>query len=146
MFWLIRFILEWSVWLVFADKKRWREIFPVCILACMLAWITDASTHHYKLWEYDMGFISELSNSFGIYIVVTYLFIQWLPDRRFFMRMLAYWFIWTTVAISIEYIHLKTGHMTHHQWWTLWHSYIADWVIFWLFYQYHKVFQLAKLR
>jgi len=27
LFWYIRFALEWTIWLIFADKKRWRELF-----------------------------------------------------------------------------------------------------------------------
>jgi hypothetical protein len=28
-FWYIKFAIEWLVWLIFADKRRWRELFSV---------------------------------------------------------------------------------------------------------------------
>lgn len=33
LFYILVFTLSWIVWLVFADKDRWREILPVCIFA-----------------------------------------------------------------------------------------------------------------
>ena len=61
------------------------------------------------------------------------------------LRCFFHWFAWTALAISIEYIHVKTGHRAHYNVLTFWHSYISDWILFWLFYQYHKILQLEKL-
>jgi|GEM_PF-655146 hypothetical protein len=146
-YYYIRFAIEWIVWLTFADKKRWREILPVCFFASLFSAVTDTLVHHYPLWmfDYSISAIPELLDDFGIYIVVTYLFIQWLPSHHTLWRMLSYWFVWTSLAISIEFIHLKTGHMTYHQWWKIWYSYIADWILFWIFYQYYKAFKFEKL-
>ena len=52
-FWYIRFALEWTVWLVFADKKRWRELFPVGLMAGLCGATTDIFIPHCSLWKYD---------------------------------------------------------------------------------------------
>ena len=59
--------------------------------------------------------------------------------------MFGYWFLWTSICISIEWVFVVTKHMDHHNGWTFWHSYIADWFLFWVFYQFHKWFQLELL-
>ena len=136
----------WVFWFKFADKKRWREILPVCFFASFLNAVVDTITHHYDLWmyAYDISATPEILDDFGIYIVVTYLFIQWLPKDQTLRSMVLYWLMWTSIVITIEYIHVKTGHMTYHQWWTIYHSYVADWILFWIFYKYHKVFQNVR--
>lgn len=147
MFFIIRFILVWTVWFIFADKKRWRELFPVSIFAGYLGLITDMIIEEQlKLWEYQGEFkeFAEVSDDIGIYIVVTYLFIQWLPQCKTRASLL-YWFLWTSFAIAIEWIHIVTGHMEHHKWWNYGWSYACDWFLFWLFYQFHKIFRLKLL-
>jgi hypothetical protein len=146
-FWYIRFVIEWIVWLIFADKKRWRELFPVSFFASLLEATTDVITHHIPLWSYDgnCSFIPHLLNDWGLCIVLTYLFIQWLPQHQTLWKMLLHWSIWTTIAITIEWIHVKTGHMAYHNGWSLWISYGADWILFSMLYQFHKIFHLEKL-
>lgn len=148
LFWYIRFALEWSIWIIFADKKRWRELFPVGFLAGLYGTTTDVVTNYYPLWKYDgdISPIPRLLNTWGMYIVVVYLFIQYLPSNRSFGRMLAYWFLWTSIAVSIEKIHIITGHMTYHLWWNMYYSYLADWVLFSIFYFYYKIFKFERMR
>ena len=146
MFYIIWFIFAWIVWLVFSDKNRWREIFPVCIFAKTLALATDVLMFYYPLWEYiGPPYLIHLGEDLGIYPVVTYLFIQWLPNSRTAKNMIGYWLLWTTVAIAIELIFVSSGYLRYQQWWTIWHSYMADWFLYWLFYQFHKIFRLEKL-
>jgi len=147
MFWIIRFAAEWLVWLIFADKKRWREIFPVSLLATAYGATTDIIIDHYRLWQYDdqTSMLPALVNTWGIYVVVAYLFIQWLPTHKTFMRMCGYWFVWTGAMIIFEWFHFITGHITYPMWWTIYHSYFADWILFTIFYQYYKVFQFERL-
>lgn len=146
-FYFIRFAVVVAIWLIFADKRRWRELFPVSFFAGFLGASTDIVMPHYPLWIYDgnISSLPNLANDWELYLVTTYLFIQWLPSRRTWLRLLGYWFAWTAVAAGIEVIHLKTGHLVYHQWWTAWHSYLADWVLFWIFYQYHRLFRFYKL-
>jgi hypothetical protein len=149
-FFIGRFILFWTLWVIFADRKRWREIFPVSIFAGLVGSTTDNITQFYGFWEYYgqqglKSWVIKVMDDWGIYIVIVYLFIQWLPKQRAFGRMFGYWFIWTSLAISIEWIHVITNHMEHNNGWGFWHSYVSDWFLFWLFYQYHKVFKLERL-
>ena len=147
MFYLIWFVLSWVFWIVFSDKNRWREIFPVSIFAVCLDSIADIITSLYPLWNYDGNVIRILPyiDGPGIYIVVPYLFIQWLPKQQTLLHILKYFFIWTIFSLAFEIIHLKTGHMHYGLWWNIGWSYLADWILFFLFYQFHSIFQLTKL-
>lgn len=147
LFWYARFALEWSIWIIFADKKRWRELFPVSFMAGLYGTTSDIITYYYPLWKYD-GDISpmpRLINTWGIYIVVVYLFIQNIPARRTLGRMLGYWLFWTSISITIEKIHAIMGHITYPLWWNIYYSYLADWVLFSSFYLYYKLFNFEKL-
>lgn len=148
MFFTIRFILSWTLWILLADKSRWRGIFPACLLASYLGFLTDILMDYYLLWEYtgiENPVFIKFSANFEVFIIVTYLFIQWLPAKQTLGRMFWYWFIWTSITTSIEAIHVMSGHMHYHQWWSMWHSYFADWFLFWVFYKIHKVFRLEML-
>jgi len=141
-------VVSWVVWVIFADKKRWREIFPVSIFAAAIALVSDQIMDKgYKLWGYRGAhpLIATLFDDLGIYIVVTYLFIQWLPKNKSLLNLFKYILSWTVIAISIEYIHIASGYMEHYNWWTFWHSYTADWLLFILFYKFYKTFGFSRL-
>lgn len=71
MFYFAWFIFAWVVWLIFADKTRWREIFLVCIFAKTLALATDVLMFYYPLWEYvGPPQLVHLADDLGIYPVV----------------------------------------------------------------------------
>ena len=141
MFWTVRFVFFWLLWLIFADKKRWRELIPVCIFASLLGSLSDILIHYYPLWSYDNTMWAELSDDLSVYPVVVYLFIQWLPTNRSRWILLSYWFVWTLFAILIEIYHLKTGYMSYPTGeWNLLCSYVADWLLFWIFFRFHKSF------
>jgi hypothetical protein len=148
-FFYARSLVVWTCWLLFADKLRWREIFPVCFFASCLSLVADQLVDWcIPYWQYygsEPKIALNLLDAFDIYIVVTYLFIQWLPQRQTFFRMFSYWFAWTSFAIAIEYFHMITGHMAHYHGWSYLHSYIADWILFYIFYLYHKIFHFEKL-
>ena len=148
MFFIIRFIIVWIIWFIFADKKRWKELFPVAVFAGLLGSTTDNLMIYYKLWGYmDAGLptpILKMMDDWGIYLVVTYLFIQWLPKKKTFKNMILYWFIWTSTAVIVEVIHLETGHMEYQNFWNLGYSYISDWILFWIFYKLHGVITYKK--
>lgn len=119
---------------------------PVCVFAVCLAIATDELMHHYPLWEYlGSPFLYHLADDLAIYPVVVYLFIQGMPSKRTIRNMLYHWLVWTTLSITIELVYVHTGHMRYHQWWNTWHSYAADWILYWIFYYFHKVLQLEKL-
>lgn len=147
MFYFINFSLCWLCWLTFADKKRWRELFAVSLLALFTASLSEDLMHHYLLWEYlgGNGFVIGLLNSFGIYIVIPYLFIQWLPKELNLKNLLWYGLIWSVFALGIEWVYLFTKHMKYYKWWNLGFSFLADGFLFWVFYQFHKIFHLERL-
>lgn len=147
MFHLAVFVASWVVWILFSEKKRWRELLPVSFFASMLGCLTDMIMGCYPLWQYQDGhpMFIHLANDFGIFLVVTYLFIQWLPKKQTFWPMTAYWFIWTAFTISIELYYDWTGRLIYHQWWNIWFSYLADWSLFAIFYSYHRLFRFEKL-
>lgn len=149
MFYIIRFILAWVIWLIFADKRRWREMIPVCMFGSFLDLILTITGHYFPYWEYSNPdlhpIMTSLLDDFDVYPVVIYLFIQRLPEERSLRRMFFYWFIWAGVAIILEYIHVKSGNMVHLNGWTFWKSYVADWFLYWLIYQFYKILKLEKL-
>lgn len=52
MFWSIRLQYFWILWSIFADKTRWREMLPVCILASLLgALITGHMSYPTSEWS-----------------------------------------------------------------------------------------------
>lgn len=148
LFFIVRFILSWLVWLIFADKRRWRSLGLTGVFAALLGSVADIVTNRYPFWEYSDGInplFIDISDNFSIYIVATYLFIQWLPRSRAVARMFAYWFAWTTLTVTIEWLHLATGHMRYGLGWSLFHSYVADWILFGIFYLVYRIFRLEKL-
>lgn len=149
MFFIITFFFAWAVWLLLADKSRWRELFIVGIFASLLGITTDLIMEHYKLWDYystnTNPLIVHFFDDFSIYFVIPYLFIQWLPKKRNILNLFLYFFIWTSISIAIESIFIYSNHMDHHKTWDLFYSYIADWFLFLVFYQFHKAFKLVKL-
>lgn len=146
MFYIAWFAAAWAAWLAFADRQRWREILPVCIFAKTLALATDVMVFYYPLWEYiGPPALIHLADDLAIYPVVTYLFIQRIPKSQVFKAMLAYWLFWTTLAAVIELIFVHSGHMTYRLWWNTWHSYAADWFLYWVFYKFHRLLRLSRL-
>ena len=149
MFFIASFAFAWSVWLLLADKRRWKELFPVGIFAGYLAGISDDLMRRVELWSYKMdpanNALVEFLTDIGIYIVSTYLFIQWLPEKSRFWSMFRYFFIWTAFTIGIEFIFYVTGHIQYHKWWNLGWSYLSDWFLFWIFYKFYKIFNFERL-
>lgn len=147
LFWLVGFIVSWLFWFKFANKKRSKEIFPVGIFASWISFTIEAGMHYiYELWSYsDQAIYPLFGNAFGIYIVVPYFFIQWLPLQKTFNKLLLYFFVWTCFAILFEYIHWYFLQIEYHYWWNIGYSYIADWILFWVFYKYYIATDLHKL-
>jgi len=99
-------------------------------------------TFHYPLWNYECDLnpiIPDISDNLGVYLVVTYLFIQWLPKKQIFFNLFRYFFIWTAITISIEWIHVSMGHLHYGLFWNMGWSYIADWILFGIFYCFYKI-------
>jgi hypothetical protein len=119
----------WTCWFISADKSRWRELFLVGIFAGFLDGFADTSAYYYPLWGYHgmaNSIIPDLFDSLGLYIVVAYLFIHWLPEHRTIACLLTYWLFWNLITIVIEWIHVYTGHMSYGVSWNMAYSYFLD--------------------
>ncbi len=145
--WILGFILSWLFWLTLANKKRWKEIIAVSIFASWLSLIVEAWMHYvYQLWSYSgLAIVALLGNALGVYLVVPYFFIQLLPSERTQRNMFIYIFFLTGFAILFEFFHWYFLKIEYHLWWNIGCSYIADWILFWLFYQFYNFSQLEKL-
>lgn len=138
-FWIGQFIFSWTMWFAFAKRGRWHKYLPVCIFASWLSLIVEAIMIYYNLWSYSgHPLLALFINAFGIYLVTIYLFIQWLPDNCSAKSMFWYYFKWTLAVILFECVHAWLGHISYHKWWNIGYSYLSDWLLFWLFYNYHK--------
>ncbi|WP_432663195.1 CBO0543 family protein [Wukongibacter baidiensis] len=138
------FLISWLVFIIFADKKKFFTFSPTCYLAIILGFVTDLLIHYYPLWSYpgstDFQKCMRLYlDEFGVYFVVTYLFLQTLPKRKTFITIGVHIFLWTIPSILIEMIALWLESMKHDLWWSLYYSYFADWVLFFIFYLHHRL-------
>jgi hypothetical protein len=137
------FIASWICFLIFADKKKLFDFMPTCYIAMILGFTTDLLIHHYPLWDYPAAtkmhsFGRHMLDEFGVYFVVSYLFLQTLPKKQTILAVSRHIFYWTLLAVILEWIALITGSMKHGLWWNLWCSFIADLFLFVLFYSHHK--------
>lgn len=62
-----------------------------------------------------------------------------LPKRQNIFSMFKYIFLWSFIAITIEWIHLYTGYMQHLKFLNLGLSYICDWILFIIFYSFYRI-------
>jgi len=136
------FIISWSVFLFFADKKK----FPVYVLTgyvgIILALITDLLMFVYPLWHYpgtkvELFFI-QLLNGFGLYFVVIYFFLQSLPRNRTLLSVTLHIFYWSIFSILLELFFMFIVFIVHGLWWNIGFSYVSDWILFIFFYVHHK--------
>lgn len=140
---IIIFVLSWICFLVFGDKKRFIELSPTCYLAMYFACTTDMMTNVYPLWEYPASdklhvFYRHVLHDTGIYPVVTYLFLQTLPEHETAFYVVRHIFYWSLLAISVEAIAMATNNMEHHLWWNFGWSYTSDWVLYGIFYAHFR--------
>lgn len=147
MFFIVVFIVSIIIWSIFADKRRWRSLITISLISLLLAVFAQHLAQKYLVWDFigdqDWVLIS-ISNS-SVYMVSTYLFIQWYPVGKDKLWVIGYWIAWTTYALIVEYIYWEMGHLVYYPNWSLWKSYIADWVLYGFFYIYYSTFKLEKL-
>jgi hypothetical protein len=110
----------------------------------ILALMTDIIVAYYPLWDYTASniffkFFRIFSHSFGIYFVTVYLFIQTLPSKLTAFRILLHIFLWTILALTIEFLALETKSIIYGFWWKLRYSYIMDWILYLIFYFHHSL-------
>ncbi|MFC7686271.1 CBO0543 family protein [Ureibacillus sp. GCM10028918] len=136
------FIISWIVYLFFSDKKKYHFYALTVYIGIVLALITDLLMFVYPLWNYPGSkvekFFIQLLNGFGLYFVVIYFFLQLLPKKQTILSVTRYIFYWSIFAIILELIYLYLGFIEHGLWWNIMHSYIADWILLFLFYLHHR--------
>ena len=139
---IILFILSWVAFFLFADKKKFPLYVVTGYVAIILAFITDLLMFVYPLWQYPGTSIEmfwvQMINSFGLYFVVTYLYLQTLPKKQTIFTVAKHIFYWSLFAIILEFILLSIGFIEHGLWWHLGLSYTADWLLFFIFYMHHR--------
>ncbi|MDN4494708.1 CBO0543 family protein [Ureibacillus aquaedulcis] len=139
---IVTFIISWIAYLFFSDKKKFHLYVLTAYIGIILALITDLLMFVYPLWNYPgtklEKFFIQLLNGFGLYFVVIYLFLQFLPKRQTVLTITRYIFFWSMFAIILEFIYLHIGFIEHGLWWNIMHSYIADLLLFVIFYLHHK--------
>ncbi|WP_134704893.1 CBO0543 family protein [Ammoniphilus sp. YIM 78166] len=145
---ILVFIFSWLMFGLLADKKRIPELFPTALFSAFLGLLTDLIMEEYRLWSYVdkplSGLAVPLVLDFGIYPVVSYLFIQGLPLT--IKKRIIWTFFWSLGAILLEYIYLQFGIIRHHLWWNLWMSYLSDWIIFGLIILQYQFYAKEKVR
>ncbi|KGR79264.1 CBO0543 family protein [Ureibacillus sinduriensis] len=138
----VTFIIGWLTFLLFSDKKKFPLFVITVYVGIILALITDLMMFVYPLWHYQgtkiEQFCIQLLNGFGIYFVVIYLFLQSLPKKQTVISVIRHVFYWTLFSILLEILYLNIDFIRHGLWWNIGYSYIADWILFIIFYIHHK--------
>ncbi len=149
---VILFVLSWIAFFVFADKKKFRLFWSTCLLGMYLAATVDLFVHHYPLWDYPKGtkleqYSYHLLQQLGVYPIVIYLYIQTLPRKKqSIVSMIRHILYWSLLALFLEWLAINTGYMEYKKWWNLGWSYLADWLLFFLFYCYFKWWERGERR
>lgn len=143
LFTIILFLVSWAFYFAFADKRKFFRYASTCYVAIILGLITDLLIHLYPLWDYPSGskgghFFRHILDDTGVYFVVTYLFLQTLPAKKSLFKLARHIFFWSLFSISLEFFTVKIGFMEYHYWWNTGYSYLADWVLFAIFYVHYK--------
>ncbi|UOF89990.1 hypothetical protein LSG31_19305 [Fodinisporobacter ferrooxydans] len=134
MFYILVFLASWIAFLIFGNKKRFRELYTNSLIAMIMSLTSDVIASIYPFWFYNdpkthiPKLIVELLDDFGIYPVIAYLYVQFLPEtlRKWFL----YTFLWTTGGILTEYFMIRNEYIVYKLGWSLSWSYVSNWIIF----------------
>ncbi|ARU61336.1 hypothetical protein CBW65_10245 [Tumebacillus avium] len=141
MSFLVLFALSWAVFYLFVDFQRLRELYPCALVASLLGIITDLVMLKFQLWGYHTPLVPALYIPLvldsSIYPVTAVLFTQYLPLRRNRLVKFGYIVAWSLPSVLLEWTFLLRDEMQHYRWWTLWHSFFADLIIFFILYGIH---------
>jgi hypothetical protein len=147
MFFAAAFGLSLIGLVALVDRSRWRSSVVIGCLALVLAFTAQLIAQVYPVWDFvgnEAWLFICLSNS-SVYVLAAILFVQWYPSGKARGMVAAYWFAWTTLAAAGEILYVYTGHMKYFANWTLWHSYAADWGLYWIFIHAYRLLKLEKL-
>lgn len=137
------FVLSWIIYIILADKSKIDRFLSTVYFGMLVALMSDLFMHVVELWAFNIDdrlqtFIARWLTSWGVYFVIMYMFLQWLPKEQTLWSIFRYLFYWTTFSIVAEWFFVKMGWFLHKGWWNLFHSYWADWVLFLVFYFHFK--------
>ncbi|WP_026909140.1 CBO0543 family protein [Paucisalibacillus globulus] len=139
---IVAFLISLIMFFLFSDKTKFQLYVTTGYIGIILALITDLLMFVYPLWNYPGSkiekFMIQLLNGFGLYFVVIYFFLQFLPKRQTLLTMIRYIVYWSLFSISLELLFLYIGFIEHGLWWNILYSYIADWLLFITFYLHHR--------
>ncbi|UOF88952.1 cupin domain-containing protein [Fodinisporobacter ferrooxydans] len=142
MFFIFIFLISWASFLLFSNKKRIHELYQSSLIGMMMSLTSDAVTSFHPFWFYNdpethlSKFVIQMLDDFGVYPVISYLYIQYMPNSV--RKWLKYTWCWTLAGITIEYMMVNRGYITHQLGWSLSLSYISDWIIFGLLTLHHQ--------
>ncbi|MCG8539737.1 MAG: hypothetical protein MJA82_07320 [Clostridia bacterium] len=141
---IILFSVSWLVFIIFSNKRKFFIFSPTCYAAIILGLATDLLIYNYPLWSYPaktsfQNLIRVYLDDLGVYFVVTYLFLQTLPKRQTIITVGFHIFLWTIPSIALEGIALFTEAMKHGLWWSIYYSYLSNWILFASFYLHHRL-------
>ncbi|WP_010095160.1 CBO0543 family protein [Ornithinibacillus scapharcae] len=138
----ISFIISWVTFYLFSNKKKFPLFVSTVYLGIIFSFITDLLMFVYPLWNYPgtklETFSIQLLNGFGIYFVVIYLFLQSLPKKQTILLVTRHIFYWSVFCILLELMYIYIGFIEHGLWWNIGLSYVADWILFVIFYLHHR--------
>jgi hypothetical protein len=147
MFFSTSFFLAGACFIFLLNKRRWRSSLVIGTVALALALIAELIGQVYPTWDFvgnEKWLFISLANAL-VYTLCACLFIQWYPFHRSRLRRSLYWIIWTAGSVALEGIYLRTGHMKYFENWSLWHSYCADWFLYWLYFKAYTILRLDRL-
>lgn len=133
------FTLSWASFFLFADKKKFTLYLPTCYFAILLALTSDIIVQHYPFWQYAGNVWVEFLDDLGVYFVVPYLFLQTLPTGKNGSAIAKHIFLWSLLGLFLEWLAVRVGFMKYDLGWSLATSYLADWVLYYIFYRHYKL-------
>lgn len=136
-------IVSVLLFLFFGNRNMLPVFIHTCMIASIIATVTDLLMVPYPLWRYPSEtewnlFSKQMIHTFAVYFVVVYLFLQTLPRKQTLTTVARHIFYWTIPCILLEWVSLRIKYIEHGLWWNLGFSYLADWILFTLFYVYNK--------
>nr|WP_106779269.1 CBO0543 family protein [Lysinibacillus timonensis] len=138
----VNFLISWIVFFSFSNRKKFPLYMVTGYMGVTLALITDLLMYIYPLWYYPGTkielFCIQLLNGFGIYFVTIYFFLQSIPKKQTVLSMTLHILNWSIFVIILELIYLYFGFIKYGLWWNIGFSYVADWILFIVFYFHHK--------
>jgi hypothetical protein len=148
-FTIILFVVSAIIFFIFADKSKLYKFLPTCYLAAILDLYTDLVTSHFPFWHYKTAMVYQQIivhplNTFGIYFVITYLFLQTLPMKQSIIKISIHIFFWLIPVIIIELIAQRVGVLVYSYGWNIFYSFLSDIFLFLIFYFHYKVSEKQK--